>query len=88
MPAEGTLTLHIRNHQVGEGHIRTQPGKFDRTGPGFLLGRSGGEPVADDHPGQSPWRFAGGTVQRLLIDVSGEPFEDLAREAAAAYARQ
>ncbi len=88
MPAEGTLTLHIRDHQVGERHIRTQPGKFDIPGPGFLLGRSGGEPVSDDYPGQSPWPFAGGTVKRVLIDVSGEPFADLAREAAATYARQ
>jgi arylsulfatase len=73
---------------VGEGHIRTQPGKFDLGGPGFLLGRSGGEPVSQDYPGQSPWPYAGGTVNRVLIDVSGEPFADLAREAEAEYARQ
>ncbi len=51
MPAEGTLTLHIRDRQVGEGRIRTQPGKFDLGGPGFLIGHSGGEPVSDDYPG-------------------------------------
>ena len=28
MPAEGTLTLHIGEEKVGEGRIRTQPGKF------------------------------------------------------------
>jgi hypothetical protein len=55
---------------------------------GFLLGRAGGEPVSEDYPGQSPWPYAGGTVKRVLIDVSGESFADLAREAAAAYARQ
>jgi len=27
-------------------------------------------------------------VQRVIIDVSGTPFVDLAREAAAAYSRQ
>ncbi len=88
MPAEGALTLHVRDRRVGEGRIRTQPGKFDLGGPGFLIGRSGGEPVTDDYPGGPPSPFTGGTIKRLLIDVSGEPFADLARDAAAAYARQ
>jgi arylsulfatase A-like enzyme len=88
MPAEGTLALHIRDKQVGEGHIRTQPGKFDLAGPGFLIGHSGGEPVSDDYPSSGACSFTGGTIKRLLIDVSGEPFADLARDAAAAYARQ
>jgi hypothetical protein len=33
--------------------------------------------------GPVTWAYAGGTVKRVLIDVSGEPFADLAREAAA-----
>jgi arylsulfatase len=88
MPPEGTLSLHIRDKRVGEAHIRTQPGKFGLGGGGLVVGRSGGEPVADDYPGRAPWPFVGGTVKRVLIDVSGEPFADLAREAAALYARQ
>jgi hypothetical protein len=88
MPAEGTLALRIRDSQVGEGHIRTQPGKFDITGPGFLIGRSGGEPVSQDYAGQSPWSYTGGTVKRVLIVVGGQPFANLAREAEAAYAQQ
>lgn len=35
----------------------------------------------------SPWPLAGGTVSRVIIDVSGEPFSDLAQEAAMASAR-
>jgi hypothetical protein len=38
--------------------------------------------------GQRPWPFTGGTVTRVVIDVSGEAFIDVAREAAAAFARQ
>jgi hypothetical protein len=34
-----------------------------------------------------PWAFAGGTIHKAVIDVSGEPFVDLAREAAGAFAR-
>ena len=44
------------------------------------VGRDGGEPVTDDYPGASPWAFTGGTLKQVIIDVSGEPFIDLARE--------
>jgi hypothetical protein len=88
MPTQGTLTLFIRDRAVGSGTIRTQPGKFGLGGGGLALGRSGAEPVTDDFPGARPWSFTGGTVQRVLIDVSGEAFVDLAKEAAAAFARQ
>jgi arylsulfatase len=87
MPAEGTLTLYIRDAAVGEGRIRTQPGKFSLAGEGLNVGRDGGEAVTDDYPGERPWAFAGGTIHKAVIDVSGEPFVDLAAEAAAAFAR-
>jgi len=88
IPAEGPLSLYIRDHKVGETTIRTQPGKFGLGGGGLVVGRSGAERVTDDYAGDAPWPFIGGTVKRLLIDVSGEPFADLAREAAALLARQ
>jgi hypothetical protein len=87
LPAEGALTLHFGDRLVGEGRIRTQPGKFGPGGGGLLVGRSGGEPVAEGYPGQ-PYPFVGGEVMRLAIDIGDEPFADLAREAAALYARQ
>jgi len=87
MPTQGTLTLHIRDRAVGSGTLRTQPGKFGLDG-GLTTGRSGPEPVTDGYPGERPWSFTGGTIERVAIDVSGEPFVDLAKEAAAAFARQ
>jgi arylsulfatase len=87
MPAEGTLTLHVRDEAVGEGRIRTQPGKFSLAGEGLNVGKDGGEAVTDDYPGGSPWAFVGGTIHKAAIDVSGEAFVDLAAEAAAAFAR-
>jgi len=86
-PTEGTLTLHVRDEAVGEGRIRTQPSKFSLAGEGLNVGKDGGEAVTDDYPGQAPWPFVGGTIHKAVIDVSGEPFVDLAREAAAAFAR-
>ncbi|MBD3925683.1 arylsulfatase [Nocardioides cavernae] len=87
MPAEGTLTLHIGDTKVGEGRIRTQPGRFSIAGEGLNIGRDSGEPITDDYPGQSPWTFVGGTIHKAVVDVSGAPFVDLAQEAAMAFAR-
>jgi arylsulfatase len=87
VPAEGTLTLHIGEDKVGEARIRTQPGKFSLAGEGLNVGRDGGEAVTDDYPGESPWAFAGGTIVKAVVDVSGQPFVDLAMEARAAFAR-
>jgi arylsulfatase A-like enzyme len=88
MPPAGTLSLYIRDQKVGEQTIRTQPGKFGLGGGGLVVGRSGAEPVVDGYPGERPWPLVGGTIRRVMVDVSGEPFVDLAREAKAAYARQ
>jgi arylsulfatase len=87
MPAEGTLTLRVGTTTVGEGHIKTQPGKFSIAGEGLNIGKDSAEPVSDDYPGESPWPFVGGTISRVIVDVSGESFVDLAQEAAMAFAR-
>ena len=87
MPTEGSLTLHIRDAKVAEERIKTQPAKFSIAGEGLNLGKEGGEPVTDDYPGDAPWAFVGGTIHKAVIDVSGQPFVDLAMEAAAAFAR-
>jgi len=87
MPTEGTLTLHIREEPVGEAKIKTQPGKFSLAGEGLNIGREGAEPVTDDYPGERPWAFVGGKIHKAIIDVSGQPFVDLAQEARMAFAR-
>jgi arylsulfatase A-like enzyme len=87
MPAEGTLTLHIGEKEVGRGRIKTQPGKFSIAGEGLNVGKEGAEPVTDDYSGQSPWVFVGGTIRQAIVDVSGEPFVDLANEVRMAFAR-
>jgi hypothetical protein len=87
MPAQGTLTLHMRDKAVGEGQIKTQPGKFSIAGEGLNIGKEGAEPVTDDYPGDYPWAFVGGTIHKAAIDVSGDAFVDLAQEARMAFAR-
>jgi arylsulfatase A-like enzyme len=77
----GTVSLYHGDRKVGEARIRTQLGAFAVAGSGLFVGRHSGEPVTDDYPGQPPYAFTGGTIDRVAVDVSGEPFIDLEREA-------
>ena len=77
----GTLSLYHGDHKVGEAGIKTQLGAFAIAGSGLYVGRHPGEPVTDDYLGQPPYTFTGGAIDRVAIDVSGEPFIDLEREA-------
>jgi arylsulfatase A-like enzyme len=86
--AVGTLSLYHGDEKVGEGRIKTQPGKFSLAGDGLCVGRDSSDPVTDDYPGTAPWAFTGGTIDRVAIDVSGEPFVDLEREAVAMMSRE
>jgi arylsulfatase len=87
-PTQGTLTLYINDEPVGSGRIQTQPGNFSLVGEGLNVGEDPGEPVTDDYPGERPYAFAGGTIKQVFVDVSGEPFVDLEREAVAMMARE
>jgi len=86
--ATGMLSLYYGDRKVGEARIKTQPGNFELAGEGLCVGRDSGAAVTPDYPGQSPHRFTGGTIKRVVIDVSGEPYLDLEREAAAMLARE
>jgi hypothetical protein len=87
MPSTGTLTLYINQEAVGDAKIKTQPGKFSLAGEGLNIGRDGGEPVTDDYPGDAPWPFFGGTMHKVVINVSGDPWVDREKEVIAAFAR-
>ncbi len=84
----GVLSLYHGDKKVGEGRIKTQPGLFSIAGEGLCVGRDSGEPVTGDYPGPHPHHFTGGTIQRVAVDVSGDPYIDLEREAAAMLARE
>ena len=88
MPTTGTLSLYIDDEKVGEGEIMTQPGNFSLVGEGLNVGRDPAEPITDDYPGTSPYAFTGGTISQAVVDVSGEPFVDLEKEAIALMARE
>jgi arylsulfatase A-like enzyme len=86
--ANGTLSLYHGNKLVGQAAIKTQPGKFVIGGEGLCIGRDSGAGVTDDYPGLMPWKFTGGTIKRVAVDVSGEPYLNLEREAVAMMMRE
>jgi arylsulfatase A-like enzyme len=88
MPATGTLSLYVNDEKVGEGRIVTQPGNFSLVGEGLNVGRDPAEPVTGDYAGTSPFTFAGGTIKRAIVDVSGEEYVDLEMEALALMKRE
>jgi arylsulfatase len=79
--ANGILSLFHGDTKVGEGRIKLQPGGYMIAGEGLAVGRDVGDPVTQDYPGERPYRFTGGTIKRVAVDVSGEPYVDLEREA-------
>ncbi len=87
LPTQGTLSLYICDERVAERTIITQPGKVGLGGGGLVIGRSGPEPITEGYVGEVPWSFVGGRIKRV-IDVSGEPFTDVAQEARAAFAHR
>jgi arylsulfatase len=86
--ATGTLSLYHGDEKVGGQRIKTQPGKFSIAGEGLTVGRDSSEPVTDDYSGSHPYTFTGGTIERVAVDVSGEPYVDLEREAVAIMASE
>ena len=85
--ATGILSLYHGDKKVGEGRIKTQPGPFSVAGEGPCVGRDSSDPVTADYPGEAPYRFTGG-ADRVAVDVSGEPYVDMEREAVAMLSRE
>jgi len=88
MPTTGTLSLFINDEKVGEGTIITQPGNFSLVGEGLNVGKDPASPVTDDYPGDTPFEFVGGKIKEAIIDVSGDQYIDLEREALAMLKRE
>jgi arylsulfatase len=71
---KGTLSLYVDDTKVGEGPVVTQPGYFCVTGDGAAAGRDSGSSVTPEY--QSPFPFSGGTIEKVVVDLSGTPFVD------------
>ena len=76
----GTLTLYVDEEQVAQGEIRTQPGKFG-LGSGLAVGRA--LAPAPDPDLAAPATFTGGSIEAVIVDVSGDSYIDHETEVAA-----
>ena len=72
--AVGTLTLYVDDQQVAAERITTQPGYFCLTGDGICVGRDSASAVSPEY--QAPFPFTGGSIDRVVVDVSGERYVD------------
>jgi arylsulfatase A-like enzyme len=75
MSAVGTVTLYIDTDVVGSREIRTQPGMFG-IGGGLAVGWNPGSPVTPEYGGDHGFAFNGGSIDRVIVDVSGDEFVD------------
>jgi arylsulfatase A-like enzyme len=76
--AAGTLTLYVDTEPAGSADIITQPGFFALAGDGISVGRDGASPVSPDYA--APFPFTGGTIDRVVVDVSGDQYVDHEKE--------
>jgi arylsulfatase len=70
----GTLTLYVDERAVGTSPIVTQPGYFCLTGDGICVGRDSASAVSPNY--QAPFEFIGGTIDKVVVDLSGDRYID------------
>jgi hypothetical protein len=71
---EGKITLFVDDLQIGQGQIITQPGYFCLTGDGICVGRDSASAVTPEY--EAPFPFTGGSIDRVVVDLSGEAYVD------------
>ena len=81
----GTAKLYVGEQIVAEGPMRAQIGPFTLCGDGLCIGYDSADPVSRTYPAGFP--FTGGRILGVAVDVGGDQYLDLEREAAAAFAR-
>jgi arylsulfatase A-like enzyme len=70
----GLLTLYMDDEPVGKADIVTQPGAFCLVGDGICVGRDSASPVTPAYT--APFRFTGGTIDKVVVDVTGDRYVD------------
>ena len=82
----GVVSLYIDDEVVATlADVRAHPATFGLSGGGVEVGRNSGQPVCGDY--SAPFEFTGGTITKVVVDVSGTPYVDRERELALAFAR-
>ncbi|HEY7054570.1 MAG TPA: arylsulfatase [Mycobacterium sp.] len=82
----GDATLFIDEEAVGSlADMQIHPGTFGLAGASLSVGRNSGSAVSRTY--KAPYEFTGGTVAQVRVDTSGEPYENLEKQLALAFAK-
>ncbi|BDX34132.1 arylsulfatase AtsA [Mycobacterium antarcticum] len=82
----GDVSLFIDDQTVAtKAGVRTHPGMFGLAGGGVAVGRNPGQPVSVTY--EAPYAFTGGTIAKVVVDITGTPYRDVEREMARAFAK-
>ena len=82
----GEATLYVDGTAVASlAGVRAHPTIFGLAGGGVSVGRNLGQPVSQSYP--APFAFTGGSIARVVVDVSGTPYVDAERQLAIAFAK-
>ncbi|HWM12645.1 MAG TPA: arylsulfatase [Solirubrobacteraceae bacterium] len=84
--SHGTTRLYVDESVVTEGPMRTQTAYFTLCGDGLCVGRDSSDAVTSLYEAPAP--FKGGTIAQVEVNVSGEQYLDLEKEAMAALVRE
>jgi arylsulfatase len=82
----GQATLYINDQAVGSGFIaKTVPFGWSLSGEGLCCGFDSETPVSNLY--EAPFRFTG-ELERVVVSVSGKPYENVAMEVKKAFLAQ
>jgi arylsulfatase len=82
----GDVSLHVDGATVATmSGVRSHPGTFGIAGGGVAVGRNTGQAVSCSY--RAPFAFTGGTIAKVIVDVSGTPYLDMERELAQAFSK-
>ncbi|GAA2405719.1 arylsulfatase [Mycolicibacterium llatzerense] len=82
----GVVELRIDDAVVANRpDVRAHPGTFGLAGGGVAVGRNAGQPVSNRY--RAPYPFVGGTIAKVVVDISGTPYLDVEQELAQAFSK-
>ncbi len=82
----GVIELRIDDAVVANRpDVRAHPGTFGLAGGGVAVGRNAGQPVSNRY--RAPYPFVGGTIAKVVVDISGTPYLDAEQELAQAFSK-
>ncbi|MFZ0832449.1 MAG: arylsulfatase [Mycobacterium sp.] len=82
----GDVALYIDEDEAGRRpDVKAHPGTFGLAGASLSVGRNAGSAVSAAY--KAPYAFTGGTITQVLVDTSGQPYRDVEKELALAFAK-